>query len=271
MKNKQLYKTILTALFTALSFAGVYVQIKLPVGMVHLGNFICIIASFIVGGVSGGFAGAIGMALADITLGYGVPSAVRTLILKFFMGLISGSIFSICVKKDKDNFVSNLLLTILLGISTIVMTIVSVLSYQGKFSVSYEKAGKLVEKTLEFNWIIPVLIGILFLMSLLVLIFRNKVNKLSRIALEAASVGIAFNIFGEIFIKSILYYWLNSSYNTLNAAFMYSVSGIPSTLITSCVTLVLVGFVFYPIYKAYLQTNAAQILLEEEKEKSVSE
>lgn len=265
MKNKNLYKAILTALFTALSFAGVFVQIKLPVGMIHLGNFVCILASFIIGGVLGGFSGAIGMMLADFQLGYGVPSAIRTLILKFFMGLIAGCLFKVLKRKEKDNNILNLILTIVLFVSTIVMTVLSILSYQGKFVVNYEKAGKIVSKTLEFHWLIPVLLGVLFIFSFIVLILRNKVDKEARVALIASSFAISFNIFGEIFIKTLLYYWLNSAYNTMDAAFMYSVSGIPSTLATSCVTLVLVGFIFNPIYKAYKNTNAYLILEDEKK------
>ncbi len=260
MKNKKLYKTVLTALFTALSFAGVYVQIKLPVGMIHLGNFVCIMSSFILGGLLGGVSGAIGMMLADITLGYGMPSAVRTLILKFFMGLIAGSLFKYYTKKDKDSSLGNLIITILLGIVSITTTVLSFLSYQGKFVISYTKASNVVTKTLEFHWLIPVVFAILFLFSLIVLILRNRVEKEARIALISSSFAIAFNVFGEIFIKSLLYYWLNSSYNTLDAAFMYSVSGIPSTLATSCITLALVSFIFTPVYKAYKQTNAYNIL-----------
>jgi len=264
MRNKNLYKVILTALFTALSFAGVYVQIKLPVGMIHLGNFVCIISSMLIGGILGGTSGAIGMMLADISMGYGVPSAVRTLILKFLMGLIAGSLFKIFVKHKKSNGIANLVITIILGISTILMTVISALSYQNKFVVSYTKitsdGSKLVEKVLTFHWIIPVLIGVLFLMSLFVLIFRRKLNRVSSAALVSASIGIAFNIFGEVFIKTLIYYWLNASYDTMDAAFMYSVSGLPSTIITSIITVVLVGFIFYPIYKAILSTNASKEL-----------
>jgi len=260
LKNKKLYKTILTALFTALNFAGVYVQIKLPVGMIHLGNFVCILGSFILGGLLGGLSGSIGMMLADVTLGYGIASAIRTLILKFFMGLIAGSLFKIYSKKEKDSIIPNLVLAIILGISSIVTTILSILSYQGKFVISYTKADNLVTKILEFHWLIPVVFVILFIFSIIVLILRNKVDKDARIALVSSSFAIGFNVFGEIFIKSLLYYWLNSSYNTLDAAFLYSVSGIPSTLLTSCITLALVSFIFDPVYKAYKHTNAYQIL-----------
>ncbi len=260
MKNKKLYKTVLTALFTALSFAGVYVQIKLPVGMIHLGNFVCILASFMLGGLLGGISGAIGMMLADVTLGYGMPSALRTLILKFFMGLIAGSLFKVYSKKEKESIVPNIIITIVLAISSIVTCILSVLSYQGKFVINYIKADKVITKTLEFHWMIPLVFLILFLFSIIVLILRNKVDKEAKVALISSSFAIAFNVFGEIFIKSLLYYWLNSSYNTLDAAFMYSVSGIPSTLATSCITLALVSFIFTPVYKAYKQTNAYKVL-----------
>ena len=260
MLNKKLYLAIMTSLFVAMSFAGVYIRIPLPVGMIHLGNFICIIGSFILGGPLGGLAGSIGMMMADISLGYGVASAIRTLILKFFMGLFSGLAFKKLINKgDKYKKINYYLFSFLL-IAFIITLVISILSYQNVFVISYIKGEKEVVKTLVFHWIIPLMVGVTLVFSLVNIIFNKKLDKISSIALLSASIGIAFNIFGEVFIKTLIYYWLNASYQSIEASFMYSVSGLPSTLITSVITTILVPLIVYPIFKALRHTNQVKYL-----------
>ncbi len=264
MNKTKLYKLILTSLFTALAFAFTYVYIPLPVGKVHLGNFVCIMSSFFVGPLLGGLSGAIGMGLADVTGGYALASIIRTIILKFVMGVISGFVFKILKDSKSDYKYLSLIVSIILFIITIVMIILSVVTYQNPITFSYEivNNGETTVKNVKlfFNYMIPVLSGILFVLSLVVFVLQNKLNKLSCFAVYSAGLGIAFNIFGELFIKSLIYYALNSNYNSWNAAFMYSVSGLPSTLLTSGVTLVLVSLIFYPVYKAVSLTPVAKSL-----------
>lgn len=264
MNKLRLYKLILTSLFTALAFAGCFINIQLPVGKVHLGNFICIMSSFFVGPLLGGISGSIGMALSDIVGGYGVASIVRTIILKFIMGLISGLVFNKLRMSKVNNKKLNIIVIIILAILTILMIILSVLSYKGLFHISYEyvKSGVATTKdvSIKFHWIIPLILGIMLVFSIIVLFLDNKINNISKYALYASGLALSFNIFGEVFIKSLLYYFLNSSYSSLNASFMYSVSGLPSTIITSVVTLVLVSIVFFPLWKAVSLTLVAKVL-----------
>lgn len=260
MLNKNLYKYIMAALFIALNFTGVFINIKMPTGMVHLGNFILIIGSILLGGPLGGFSGAIGMMLADIHLGYGLPSAVRTLVLKFITGLIAGYMFRDLIKKGNKYKKINIVVTIIVFIFLISTIVLSVLSYKNIFTISYYKGDTLQNKSLVFHWIIPVLAFVIFVMSLVNLIFSGKVDRISAISLLSTSTALAFNIFGEVFIKALIYYWLNPSYNSYEASFMYSVTGLPSTLITSVVTAILVSFVIYPILKALKNTNQAKYL-----------
>lgn len=264
MNKTKLYKLILTSLFTALAFAFTFVSIPLPVGKVHLGNFVCIMSSFFVGPILGGLSGAIGMGLADITGGYPLASIIRTIILKFVMGVISGLVFK-SLKGNKSDYKNlSLIITIILFIVTIVMIILSIVTYQNPITFSYEivKDGETSVKSVKliFNYMVPVLSGILFVLSLVVFVLNNKLNRLSCFALYSAGLGITFNIFGEVFIKSLIYYALNSNYNSWNAAFMYSISSLPSTLLTSGVTLVLVSLIFYPVYKAVSLTPVAKSL-----------
>ncbi len=254
MNKTHLYKLILTSLFTALAFAGCFINIPLVVGKVHLGNFICIISSFFVGPLLGGLSGALGMAISDLVGGYALASVLRTVILKFLMGVIAGLVFNNLRRRTVNNKTLNLVVIVILLIVTILMTVLSIMSYNNQFSVSYEivKNGEVVPTTkyFQFHWIIPVLFSILLILSIVVYCLDSKLTNISKYALYAAGLALSFNIFGEVFIKTLLYYWLNASYTSIDAAFLYCVAGLPSTIITSVVTLILVSIVFYPVWKA---------------------
>ena len=64
--KKVLYNMVIIALFTALTFVGTYVQIPLGTSKVHLGNFVCILAGLLCGGLVGGISGSLGMGLNDL-------------------------------------------------------------------------------------------------------------------------------------------------------------------------------------------------------------
>ncbi len=68
------------AIFPAFSVTGT---------KVHIGNAFVVIAAYLLGGVTGGLSGAVGLTLADIMSGY-AESAPRTFIAKFVMGVIVG-------------------------------------------------------------------------------------------------------------------------------------------------------------------------------------
>lgn len=239
-KNNLLLKNmILTAIFSGLCFVGVYIKIQLPVGMIHLGNFICIIASLLCGGLVGGISGSLGMGLSDI-LYYGGFSAgvARTLLLKFGMGVLVGYSFRFLLKKKWNPRIFNL------GFLSI-FTCLFILSIVG-----CSLGGFLIgDKHVDIHYTIPLFLGLVVLMFSLALLFDRKLNRISKIALAATTIGILFNCFGEIYIKTILYYWL-SNYTSLEGAYIYAVSGIPSLAITSCLTCILCAFLFTPIYTA---------------------
>ena len=69
MKRQKLYKLILISVFAALTFVGCLIQIPLPSGgMIHLGNFVIIIAALLCGGLIGGLSGAIGAGMYDLLI-----------------------------------------------------------------------------------------------------------------------------------------------------------------------------------------------------------
>lgn len=90
----KLLKLTQAALLTALCYIGFqYFRIDIPVGTektaIHFGNAFCVLAALLLGGLWGGFAGAAGMTLADLTSSY-VTSAPKTFFLKLMIGLIVG-------------------------------------------------------------------------------------------------------------------------------------------------------------------------------------
>ncbi len=89
-------KIAISALFAALAYIAfqfLKIPIKLPGAggstYFHLGNTFVVLGALMLGGVYGGLAGGIGMAIADITSGEPIY-AVTTLFLKLVMGLIAG-------------------------------------------------------------------------------------------------------------------------------------------------------------------------------------
>jgi len=94
VKTKTLLTLILTSVFSALSFVLTMFNIPLPIGgMIHLGNFVCILAGLLFGPVVGGISGSLGMGLYDIVMGYNPTSYIRTFICKFVMGFVAGLIY----------------------------------------------------------------------------------------------------------------------------------------------------------------------------------
>lgn len=98
MKNKRLFRMVLTALFAALSyvvFTFLQVKITLPGGdatSLHLGNAVCVLGALLLGGMYGGIGGAIGMTIGDLFDPIYVIYAPKTFLLKLCIGLVTGLI-----------------------------------------------------------------------------------------------------------------------------------------------------------------------------------
>lgn len=97
MQMNRIQKLTLTALMAALcyvSFTFLQIKIQTPAGYTsfHLGNVFCILAALMIGGIEGGIAGAIGMGIGDLLDPVYVVTAPKTIILKFLIGLICGTI-----------------------------------------------------------------------------------------------------------------------------------------------------------------------------------
>lgn len=110
MQNKKVFKLVITALMAALCyvvFTLIQIKIPTPAGYTsfHLGNVFCVLAALLIDGVSGGLAGAIGMGIADLMDPAYVVTAPKTIILKFLIGFITGTlahkVFNIKESEDK--------------------------------------------------------------------------------------------------------------------------------------------------------------------------
>ncbi len=98
MRNEKVYKIVFIGLIAALSyvvFTFLQIKITLPGGdatSIHLGNAVCVIGALLLGGVSGGLGGALGMTIGDLMDPVYVVYAPKTFLLKFFIGFITGII-----------------------------------------------------------------------------------------------------------------------------------------------------------------------------------
>lgn len=106
MKNKSVLRLTISAIMMALcyvSFAFLKITIPTPLGYTsfHLGNVMCVVAALLLGGVTGGLVGAIGMGIGDILDPLYIMIAPKTIILKMMIGLVVGA-FSHKIFKIKD-------------------------------------------------------------------------------------------------------------------------------------------------------------------------
>lgn len=108
-KKFKINKLAQTALFAALCFVSfTFLQIKIPIPggdatSLHIGNAFCVLAALLLGGWYGGFAGAIGMALADLFDPIYIIIAPKTFILKLCIGLITGLVAHKYAKINSSN------------------------------------------------------------------------------------------------------------------------------------------------------------------------
>lgn len=96
VSRKTLYRIIIVGLMAALVYAGNYLQIKIPNGVlvtrIHLGNSMCLLAGLLFGALNGGLASGIGAGLYDLFDPVYIVSAPYTFISKFAMGMTAGLI-----------------------------------------------------------------------------------------------------------------------------------------------------------------------------------
>ena len=94
--RKKIYQLVIVGLMAALVFAGNYLQIKIPNGVlitrIHFGNSMCLLAGLLFGSMKGGLASGFGAALFDLFDPVYIVSSPYTFISKFAMGFTAGKI-----------------------------------------------------------------------------------------------------------------------------------------------------------------------------------
>ena len=243
--KKVLYNMVIIALFTALTFVGTYVQIPLGTSKVHLGNFVCILAGLLCGGLVGGISGSLGMGLDDLLSGYGPDTYIRSFIVKFLLGFIAGALFRYLLKKEKKityrfYFISGAFL----------ITFITLL-------VLYLTKGEVIQMDAKRKFTISILLlSLLAVMSVfffVIQLFVKKINLVQRYVLYVASIASIANITLEFLIKIPFKVWMASL--TWQGATIYAVSSLPSSLITCIVTTLFVTFIYIPLYTATQKIN----------------
>ena len=243
--KKVLYNMVIIALFTALTFVGTYVQIPLGTSKVHLGNFVCILAGLLCGGLVGGISGSLGMGLNDLLSGYGPDTYIRSFIVKFLLGFIAGALFRYLIKKEKKityrfYFISGAFL----------ITFITLL-------VLYLTKGEVIQMDAKRKFTISILLlSLLAVMSVfffVIQLFVKKINLVQRYVLYVASMASIANITLEFLIKIPFKVWMASL--TWEGATIYAVSSLPSSLITCIVTTLFVTFIYIPLYTATQKIN----------------
>lgn len=243
--KKIILKICLIGVFSALSFVGTMIKIPIPspIGepMIHLGNLVVVLSALLFGGIIGGLSGSIGMGFYDIYHGYDPVSIIRTIILKFIMGLIVGFVYLLLNKKEykKGNAILIIIgsLFILMGLFFLKIAIFD----KGILMVGTTKPVGISPLLYIFSLIIGIFL-------LFVGVFSNKLEIRLKYASIATSLAMVVNILGEFIYKVLKQSFMYSS------EFMYSVcigiAGIPATVINAVITLIIILLVFIPIEEA---------------------
>ena len=232
--NVILTKIIYIGVFTALCFIGTSIMIPFGSSKVHLGNFFCVFAGLLCGGLIGGLSGALGMSINDIVFGYGWVTSLRTFILKFLMGFIAGFLFRILIRKKANG-------TILSWISAALM--IGFLT----FSVI-----KYVQGASGYSLVMVILTSILSALILLNAILSFRLDDVQKDVSFALIIATMVNVVGEFFLRILFSVILGTTYEV---ALANSFSKLPACLFTSVVTFLFVLPLFYPVYKATRKVN----------------
>lgn len=235
--DKLVLKMVYTALFTALTFAATYINIKFSIGgMIHLGNFVAVLAALLFGGIVGGISGSLGMGLFDLINGYPITTWLRTFIVKFVFCFVIGVLFRVLIKKENnDKKLSLILFIVFTLISGTVLTI---------YLVSYKEAIMLV---------LSIVLFVFSLLCLVMFILSNKINYVLNSALFASSIGILINVILEFILRIALMMLLSGQ--NFESSLSASIIKIPSALFNGVITIVFVSIVFIPIYMATKNIN----------------
>jgi uncharacterized membrane protein len=289
MRDKNLLileKIIIVAIFTAVCTAATCIQFKMPSGdMVHLGNFVMIMAALLLGGLVGGLVGSLGMGLYDLIFYTSKPSTIiRTFILKFLIGFIVGYVFRLILKKKLNTnhlLIGSLSFFLLIfGVSLTLFLI----GDKSNFSFNNGLSSNVVNffgsgKTVKISLYIPIFALVFALGMGLAIIFSKKLSNRSKAALFAITVAVLINILGEFLLRWTLEGIFNTYVSEIDNGFKVSLatatSKIPGSLITGFVSVFIAVLIYEPVYRGVRNVNVfkddTEDLIEEENEEVILE
>jgi len=253
-KNKLLLTRItIIAVFSALCFAMTCVQIRMPAGdMVHLGNFVMILAALLLGGISGGLVGSLGMGLYDLIFYTSKTSTIiRTFALKFLVGFLVGFFFQLVLKKKwKTNKLllgSSFFFFVLFGITLTLFLLgdYSNLSFSTGLASNVTNVFN-AKKPVTLYLYVPIFSFIFGLFMFIAFILDHKFTERRKAALFAITVAILVNIIGEFLLRWVLEGFFNG--DGYIASLVTATSKIPGSLITGLISIILATVVYEPVY-----------------------
>ena len=254
MKNRLEFKDlVIVAMFSALTCAGTFIQIRMPAGdFVHLGNFVMIISALLLGGLKGGIIGSLGMGIYDLVFYINKPTTIiRTVVLKFLVGFLVGFIFNLIIKRKTKTtpllYGTSALLGILFTVSMIMFSLgdFSRFGASNNFSsVYYNIFGS--EKSFSVSLFIPAFSFIFGIGILIAAILSKKLGERSKAALFAITIALVVNIVGEFVLRFLLEGIMVSSFEV---SIIVATSKIPGSLITGLISIILSTLIYEPIYK----------------------
>lgn len=234
---------ILTGLFSAICYVSLYFKIPIPspVGnpFLHMGNMFVILAGLLFTGPIGGAAGAIGMGLFDALNGY-VDSVPKTVILKFGIGFIVGTVASKGQKKDATSPLK------WVGISAAILILGGIALMTAALTKGHEIIISGIEKSLVLNPVLYIFALILGVGLAGVCIIGRKISIKMQYAILGAVAGIAFNLVGEFIFGTIKLLLAGSMFTP---ALISSAVSLPATLINGSFSIVVALILYTPLNK----------------------
>lgn len=256
-KNKFSTRTIiLIGLFAALSYVALIFKIPIPAPVgnpfLHLGNMFVILAALLFSGPIGGAAGALGMGLFDLMNGY-ASSVVKTLILKFGIGIVVGVVASKGRKQDAKSPIK------WIGISSVILIVTGIALLITASTRGYEIALAGIEKSLVINPVLYIFsIGLGVILAVVCIASKNLSVNLQYAVLGGVA-GIAFNLVGE-FVFGVIKLLIAGS-NFLPAILSSAVS-LPATLINGTFSIVIAVILYVPLAKAIKSAGFGKYVVE---------
>lgn len=240
---------VLIGLFSALCYVALLFKIPIPspVGkpFLHMGNMFVILAALLFSGTIGGLSGSIGMSLFDMMNGY-ASSVPKTLLLKFGIGIITGTIAS---KGHKENVKSPIKL---LAIASGVLITIGIILFIVSSNLGHEIAIVGIDKKLVINPVLYIFSLILGISLAIVCFYSKNLSIKLQYAVLGAITGIAFNLVGEFFFGLVTLLIAGSGFS---AALLSSAISLPATLINGSFSVFVAIILYIPLSKAIKTMN----------------